>query len=138
MIYLLDTNVVSEVLKPIPNVNVIEWLTYIKTEHMAISVVTLGEISKGIELTTPNSTKRIGLTRWLEIDLVEWFEDRIISINTDVADKWGYICAQTPKIPATDAFLAATALVYNMKMVTRNVKDFGHVAGLEIVNPWEE
>ena len=137
MIYLLDTNLVSEVIKPIPNVSVMEWLGYVDTEHLAISVLTLGEIRKGIEKTT-NPTRKAGLIRWLEQDLVEWFDDRIIPINTDVVDKWGYISAQTKfTLPAIDSLLAATALVHNMKLVTRNVKDFERVPGLEILNPWE-
>ena len=136
MIYLLDTNVLSELIKPIPNIDVVEWIEYTKTEHLAISVLTIGEIRKGIEKTT-DSTRKAGLTRWLEIDLAEWFGDRIIPINADIADKWGYICGTSPcTMPAIDALLAASALVYNMKIVTHNVKDFEHVAGLEIVNPW--
>ena len=137
MMYLLDTNVVSEVIKPIPNANVIEWLEYIKTEHLAISVLTIGEIRKGIELTE-NPTRKAGLIKWLENDLVEWFGRRIMPINLDVADKWGYIRGHTSKtLPTIDSLLAASALVYNMKLVTRNVKDFQDVPGLEIVNPWE-
>lgn len=135
--YLLDTNVVSEVIKPIPNVNVIEWLQYINAEHLAISVLTIGEIRKGIELTA-NPIRKAGLVRWLENDLAEWFGRRIVPINLDVADKWGYICAQTSrKLPAIDSLFAASALVHNMKLVTRNAKDFVHVAGLEVINPWE-
>lgn len=136
MMYLLDTNIVSEVIKPIPNVNVIEWLQHINVEHLAISVLTIGEIRKGIELTE-NPTRKAGLIRWLENDLAEWFGRRIVPINLDIADKWGYIRGYTPRIfPTIDSLLAASALVYNMKLVTRNVKDFEHVAGLEIINPW--
>ena len=137
MIYLLDTNVLSEVLKPIPNVNVIEWIEYTKVEHVAVSVLTLGEIRKGIE-KTPDGARKAGLIRWLEIDLAEWFGDRIIPINSDVADKWGYISGTAKRtLPAIDSLLAASALVYNMKIVTRNAKDFLDVPGLEVVNPWE-
>lgn len=137
MMYLLDTNVLFEVIKPVPNINVIEWLEHIKTEHLAISVLTIGEIRKGIELTE-NITRKVGLIKWLENDLVEWFGRRIMPVNIDVADKWGYICAGARKtLPAVDGLLAASALVYNMKMVTRNAKDFVHVAGLEVINPWE-
>jgi predicted nucleic acid-binding protein len=136
MIYLLDTNVVSEVIKPIPNAGVLEWLQDTDTEHLAISVLTLGEIRKGIEKTI-STTQKSGLIRWLEHDLVEWFGDRIVSINSDVADKWGYICGNSQIIPAIDALLAASAIVHNMKLVTRNVKDFIQVTGLEVLNPWD-
>ena len=138
MIYLLDTNVISELIKPIPDANVIEWIQYVQTEHLAISVLTIGEIRKGIEKTI-NPTRKAGLIRWLEIDLAEWFGARVIPVNSDVADKWGYICGQSSKtLPAIDGLLAASALVYNMKIVTRNVKDFESVEGLELVNPWDD
>jgi toxin FitB len=135
MIYLLDTNVISETIKPVPDKSVIQWLSSVPMYNFALSVITIGEIRKGIEKLKDQS-KKLKILTWLDVELLIKFQNRIIKIDEQVADKWGYICAQTPLIPAIDGLIAASALVYNLKLVTRNHKDFASVSGLEIINPW--
>ena len=135
MTYLLDTNVISETIKKNPNENVIQWLSAIDADQYYLSVVSLGEIRKGVEKLT-DLQKKQKIVQWLEIDLVKQFQGRIISIDPSIADKWGYLCSLFP-IPAIDALIAASAIVYNLKLVTRNTKDFDKVLGLELINPWQ-
>lgn len=134
MRYLLDTNVISETIKKSPDVCVKNWFYTIPSNCLYVSVLSLGEIRKGVEKLQEKSRKD-RMTSWLENDLVFWFEDRVVPISVDVADKWGYITSMG-SLPAIDSLLAATALVHNMKLVTRNVGDFEMVSGLEIINPW--
>jgi hypothetical protein len=134
MIYLLDTNVISETVKPSPSINVLNWLSSINVTNFALSVITLGEIRKGVEKIAEPAKKQ-KIIQWLEIDLIQKFYGRVINIDQKVADKWGYICSFT-QIPAIDGLIAASAMVYNCKVVTRNVKDFHQIQGLEIINPW--
>ncbi len=132
--YLIDTNVISESIKKVPNENVKRWLTELDIYKVYISVVTLGEIRKGIEKLDIENKKQ-KLIQWLEVDLLAQFDGRIVSIDAKIADKWGYICSKGD-IPAIDALIAASALVHNFKLVTRNTKDFDKISGLEIINPW--
>ncbi len=140
MSYLLDTNVVSETLRPNPNTNVISWLETSQGEDLYLSVLSLGEIRKGIELLDlgRRKTRLIG---WLDHDLPDWFEERFLTVDRRVADRWGTISAQARldgrALPAVDGLLAATALVNGLSMVTRNSEDFD-LPGLDVVNPWEE
>ena len=135
MIYLLDTNVISETIKPSPNIAVSAWLSSIHITKFALSVITIGEIRKGVEKIA-DQEKRRRIIQWLEIDLVEKFYGRIINIDERVADKWGCICALN-NIPAIDGLIAASAMIHNCKLVTRNVKDFKKIIGLEIIDPWQ-
>ncbi len=135
MIYLYDTNVVSETAKNSPNKKLIDWLLPIDIKQAAISVLTLGEVRKGIEKLQDNSKKQ-KITHWLEIGIITRFQGRILNVDEQVADKWGYITSHIT-IPPIDALIAASCLVHNLKLVTRNVKDFDKVPGLEIINPWE-
>jgi predicted nucleic acid-binding protein len=135
MKYLLDTNVVSETIRKVPNPRVMEWLSQIQNAEIFISVLTLGEIRKGVEKLAQNQKKE-KIFLWLEHDLPRWFQDRILPINEEVAHKWGFLTAQySSMLPAIDALIAATALTYNLRLATRNSKDFQHV-GLELVNPF--
>ncbi len=135
MIYLLDTNIISETVKKLPNEHVLRWLSSIDSRQFCLSVLTLGEIRKGAEKLNDLSRKQ-KIIQWLEIDLVSQFSDRIITIDPAVADKWGYICS-VDNLPAVDALIAASAMVHNLKLVTRNIKDFNRINGLELINPWE-
>ncbi|MBP6985833.1 MAG: type II toxin-antitoxin system VapC family toxin [Alphaproteobacteria bacterium] len=137
MSYLVDTNVLSETLKTEPNKAVIEWFRNTSSESLYISVLTLGEIRKGIEKLGV-SKRRSRLVLWLEQDLPSWFEDRILPIDASIAERWGFILAR-PKaqVPVIDSLIAATALVHNLKIVTRNTKDFAEFPDLEIYNPWD-
>lgn len=134
--YLLDTNVISEMIKPSPNPAVMNWLKKIEITYFSLSVLSLGEIRKGIERLPDHDGKKQRITAWLEIDLLNQFSGRIFPIDEVVAQKWGYLSANVA-VPAIDGLIAASALVHNQKLVTRNVADFEAIAGLEIINPWK-
>lgn len=136
MIYLLDTNVISETIKLSPNKNVLQWLSSIPSRHFCLSVITIGEIRKSIENVVDES-KKIKISKWLDVDIVSKFQDRLITIDERVCEKWGYLCAKHPKIPAVDGLIAASAIIHGLKIVTRNVKDFSPIEALECINPWE-
>ena len=138
MKYLLDTNILSETVRVKPSISVQRWLEEIPSEFLFISVLTLGEIRRGIE-KLENGRRKNNLIIWLEHDLSKWFGDNVLVIDEEVAERWGYITATMPQrhpLTAIDTLLAATALTHNLKMVTRNIKDFD-VPGLEVVNPFE-
>ena len=136
MKYLLDTNVVSEIRKPTLDLQVKKWFETMSPSSLYISVLTLGEIRKGIE-KLPESNKKQELMFFLENDIPRWFGTNILPITLEIADKWGYLTSsyKIANDHAIDGLLAATALTHNLKMVTRNVQDF-NVPGLEIINPW--
>jgi predicted nucleic acid-binding protein len=138
--FLLDTNVLSEFnRRGEPDEKVRHWLEAADTESLYASVLTFGEIRFGIELLPP-SKRRDQLERWLERDLHEWFEGRILSVDQSIADRWGLVRAQAQlkgrPISVIDALLAATALQHNLTIVSRNASDFS-VVDLAVVNPWE-
>jgi predicted nucleic acid-binding protein len=136
MSYLIDTNILSETFKPVPNPRVVQWFSKVPSDTLFISVLTLGEIRKGIEKLNSGLRKNEFIL-WLEHDIVSWFGKRIIPINHIIADRWGYMMAHSERtLPAIDGLLAATAFTHNLKLVTRNVKDF-MIQGLEVINPFE-
>ena len=136
MNYLLDTNVISELVSLKPNKNVINWFEKIPTKSFFLSVLTIGEIRKGIEKVKDNKRKN-KLLIWLEHDLVNMFNERILLISIQVADRWGRLQYQVQRsLPAIDSLIAATALHHDMTLVTRNIEDFSDCPGLEIFNPW--
>lgn len=138
MSYLIDTNVISELVRPKPDAAVLDWFSRTPDEALFLSVLTLGEIRKGVEkLTSPDEApRREKLRLWLEHDLRDWFGPRILPIGPDVADHWGRLLAQAGRpVPAIDSLLAATALHHDLRLVTRNTRDFDY-AGLEVINPW--
>jgi hypothetical protein len=134
MSYLLDTNVVSEPLKPRPAREVEEWFRTVAPESLHLSVLSLGEIRSGIERLGAGK-RQARLVHWLDAELTAWFGDRILVVDREIADRWGRLLASHKQIDPVDALLAATALVHNLTMVTRNIQDFA-VPGLELVNPW--
>jgi len=136
MSYLLDTNVISESFRSEPSPAVVQWFKIVPEDALYVSVLSLGEIRKGIEKLT-NEKRKNQLVLWLEHDLPKWFGSRVLSIDKEIADRWGYLTAITTRtLPAIDGLLAATALTHGLKMVTRNTKDF-QLSGLEVVNPFE-
>jgi len=137
MKYLIETNVISELVKLKPNSKVTHWLNQIPLETTFLSVLTLGEIRKGIENVTELKRKK-KLLIWLEHELAQLFNGRILNISHQVADRWGRLQSQTKRtLPAIDSLIAATALHHDMALVTRNSDDFIDCDGLEIINPWE-
>ena len=137
--YLLDTNVLSETVKPQANVSVLAWLEASDEQLFHVSVLTLGEIRSGID-SAPPSARRAALESWLSRDLLIRFSGRILGVNQEIADRWGRITAKASAagrpIPAIDALLAATAFHYNLTLVTRNTKHAAP-AGVPVFNPWE-
>lgn len=135
MSYLLDTNVLSELRRRVPNARVVDWLAQRPTSTLFLSVLTLGEIRKGAEGVT-DAQRRLALIDWLEADLPAFFTGRILPIDTQVADRWGRLVAATGRpLPAIDSLLAATALHHGLYLVTRNERDFTNL-GLQVINPW--
>lgn len=139
MNYLLDTCVISELVKPAADDKVTDWISSLPEETIHLNVITVGEIQKGIA-KLPTSAKKHHLQSWLDNDLILRFENRIVPIDQKVARMWGKILAQAEKkgrqIPAIDGLIAATGFVYDMTVVTRNVSDM-QVDGLSLFNPWE-
>ena len=133
MSYLIDTNIISETIKTTPNKGVLKWFNSTPSYALFISVITIGEIRKGIEIVK-NDTKKSELVSWLDFELRPWFGNNIISIDQSIAERWGYISANT-RVPAIDGLIAATAMVSNLTLVTRNTKDF-IIPGLEVINPF--
>lgn len=140
MSYLIGTNVISELRRKQPDANVVAWFAARATQSLFVSVLTLGEIRKGIETLGDDSVdaaRRQALSDWLEVDLPTFFLGRILSVDLPVSDRWGYLQAQARRpLPAIDSLLAATALHHNLTLVTRNVRDFAGF-GLNVINPWE-
>ena len=100
-----------------------------------LSVLTLGEIRKGLERVS-DGERRLKLLDWLEIELPAFFTGRILSVDIPVADRWGRLQVEVGRpVPAVDSLLAATALHHELRLVTRNEKDFEY-PGLEVINPW--
>ena len=122
--FLIDTNVLSEYNRPgSPNVGVKRWLETTDRESQYVSVITLAEIQKGIELLVEGK-RRSQLRQWLEQDLEAWFSGRILPVDRQVAVRWASLLAagaRTGKsLPAVDSLIASTALVYDLTIVTRN------------------
>jgi toxin FitB len=133
--YLLDTNVLSELRRKTPDAGVVEWFSRRPASTLYLSVLTLGELRKGIE-GVAEAERRMALTDWLETDLPGFFAGRILPIDVQVADRWGRLVAAAGRpLPAIDSLLAATAAQHGLSMVTRNTRDFADL-GLDVINPW--
>lgn len=138
MNYLLDTCVISELVRPSPDEAVINWMRQIPDERVYLSVITIGEIRKGIT-KLPESKKKNQLTNWLNT-LLEDYQARIYPINLTVAENWGIIQGKaenrgTP-VASVDSLIAAVAQTYNLIVVTRNENDFAST-NVTILNPWK-
>jgi len=140
MSYLLDTNVISELISKRPKKRVVEWLDRLDPNTIYLSVITIGEIRKGIEKLPP-SKRRERIKEWLESDLLLRFQGRILEITKEVMLIWGELTGRLEKegrpITAIDSLIAAIALQGNYRLVTRNEHDFRYT-GVTIINPWKE
>ena len=133
MAYLIDSNVLSEPTHKTPNEGCIQWLA----EHsdLFISALTIGEVWKGIVLVEKrHEVAALRLRRWIES--VETAEpEKILPVTAEISRQWGML--QTGRtLPVIDAYIAATALVHQLTVVTRNTKDFADIPGLDVVNPF--
>ena len=138
--FLLDTNIISELIKPKPEANVTEWVENTDESLLYLSVLTLGEIRRGIA-ALPQSRRRATLEAWLDKDLRARFEGRILVIDQEVADRWGLLTSAARNsgivLPVIDGLLAATALEHNLTLVTRDTGQIPSM-GVAVFNPWEK
>jgi predicted nucleic acid-binding protein len=137
--FLLDTNCIFELVRVKPEPRVLEWMEGADEGLLYLSVLTLGEIRKGLA-GLPQSKRRTHLEAWLEVELQARFSGRILPIDAAVADRWGVLAADAKRkgkaLSTIDALLAATALHYNLTVVSRNVSDFANTQ-VPFLNPWE-
>lgn len=138
MRYLLDTNVLSEPARPRPDARVLQWLGSRSTLDFAISVLTLGELEKGVAML-PESERRERLSGWLRGDLPRQFTGRVLPIDERTAGTWGRLAAEGRRegreLPVIDGLLLASAAVHGLVFVTRNERDCAG-RGVPLVNPW--
>ncbi len=137
--FLLDTNCISEIVRPNPEPRVTDWMEAVDEALLYLSVLTLGEIRKGLA-GLPQSKRRTRLETWLEVELRARFSGRILPIDGAVADRWGLLAADAKRtgrtLSAIDGLLAATALHHNLTIVSRNVSDFTNTQ-VPVLNPWD-
>lgn len=136
--YLLDTNVISEWVKPKPDPKVVRWLATSDEDSLYLSILSFAEIWHGIERMSAG-TRRDALQVWVEQDLVARFESRILAVDFAVAKAWGRLMTRAAKagtnLGAVDGFFAATAEAHGFALVTRNAKHFDGL-GVDLLNPW--
>ena len=137
--FLLDTNIPSEMTRPRPQPSVSAWLDDADDDQLYFSVVSLGEILKGVTLLS-ESKRRRQLQRWLDETLRPWFAGRILPVNQPIAERWGVLAGQCQMkgrpLKVADGLIAATALEHDLTVVTRNAKDFAGL-GVTVFNPWD-
>lgn len=125
--------------RPRPHARVAGWLDEADDNQLFFSVVSLGEILKGVTIL-PEGKRRMELQNWLDEVLRPWFQGRILPVNVPIAERWGVLSGQCRlkglPLKVADGFIAATALEHNLTLVTRNVKDFADL-GLTVFNPWD-
>lgn len=135
MSYLIDTNVISELRRKAPNPGVVSWFSQRPSSTLYISVLTLGELRKGVE-GVADASRRMALLDWLETELPTFFAGRVLPIDGPVADRWGRMAAAAGRaVPAINSLLAATAVHHGLSLVSRNARDFASL-GVDVINPW--
>jgi predicted nucleic acid-binding protein len=137
--FLIDTNVLSEYRRPGgADAGVKRWVETTLLRSQYVSVITLAEIQKGIELLD-EGRRRAQLEEWLRTEFEEWFSGRILPVDRTVAARWASLVAQGIKsgrlLPPVDSLIAATALTHDLIIVTRNTRDFEGI-GVTTINPW--
>ncbi|HMD40600.1 MAG TPA: type II toxin-antitoxin system VapC family toxin [Candidatus Acidoferrum sp.] len=137
--YLLDTNCISEIVRLHPQPRVMAWIDAADESLLYLSVLTLGEIRKGLA-ALPQGKRRTQLETWLDVALRARFSGRILSVDSHVADRWGWLAANAKRagkpLAVIDGLLAATALHHNLTLVSRNTSDFAHLH-VPLLNPWQ-
>ena len=139
MRYILDTNIVSELINKLPNQKVTAWVKDIDRKNLYLSVITIGEIRKGVE-KLPKSSRRKNIQDWFEKELLIGFEERILPLDLSVILLWGELVGELEKkgrkLPTLDSLIAATTKYHNYTLVTRNIKDFDGI-DIMLFNPFE-
>ncbi len=139
MKYLLDTNIISELIARRPNSKVVTWTDGLDPETVYLSVITIGEIRKGIE-KIPASKRKDAIGEWLETDLLIRFQGRIVEIDVKTMLAWGELVARLERegspMGAIDSLIAASALQGDMVLATRNDQDFRN-SGVSVLSPWK-
>jgi predicted nucleic acid-binding protein len=137
--FLLDTNCISELVRNKPEPRVLEWMEAADESLLYLSVLTLGEIRKGVA-GLPRGKRQTQLEMWLELNLQARFSGRILSIDAPIADRWGLMAAEAKRkgraLSAIDGLLAATALQHSLTILSRNISDFANTQ-VPTLNPWE-
>ena len=137
--FLLDTNIPSELTRQKSDPQVEQWLDDAYDEELYFSVVSLGEIIKGIPVL-PASKRREGLQEWLDQTLRPWFDGRILPVTAPIAERWGMLSGECRlkgrQVKVADGLIVATALYHDLTIVTRNVRDFAGL-GIPVLNPFE-
>jgi predicted nucleic acid-binding protein len=136
--FLLDTNVPSELTRPQSDPNVEAWLNAADDEQLFLSVVSLGEILKGLTIL-PASRRRSELQAWIDGTLRPWFEGRILPVTEAIGERWGVLAGECHLkgrgLSVADGLITATALEHDLTVVTRNVRDFTDL-GVQVFDPW--
>jgi predicted nucleic acid-binding protein len=136
--YLLDTSAVSELVKPAPDEGLTEWLSQADEASLFLSVLTIGELEKGIA-KLPDGKRRARLHQWVRRDLAERFAQRVLPVDLQVAARWGALVGESERravpLPVMDSLICATCLVYGLTAITRNRIDFER-CGVECLSPW--
>jgi predicted nucleic acid-binding protein len=137
--FLLDTNCISELVRPKPEPRVLEWMESTDESLLYLSVLTLGEIRKGAA-ALQQGKRRTHLETWLEVELQARFSGRIFPIDSAIADRWGLLASDAKRkgkaLSVIDGLLAATALHHNLTVVSRDAGDFTNTQ-VQVLNPWQ-
>jgi predicted nucleic acid-binding protein len=137
--FLLDTNIPSEMLRRRPDPNVAAWVKRQANETLFVSVVTMGELRRGVTLLAEQSSRRAELERMIHEKVPFWFQDRILPVTLMIAERWGVLDGERQlagrPMNIADGMIAATALEHDLTVVTRNVKDFAGL-GVAVFSPW--
>ena len=140
MSFLLDTCVVSELVKKNPRRQVVDWIDAQEESTLYLSALTIGELEKGV-VKLPASRRKARLASWVRRDLAARFIGRVLSIDPRIASRWGALVGESERrgipLPVVDSLIAATALVNDLQIVTRNVEDFSR-CGVDCIDLWSE
>lgn len=138
MNFLLDTNVLSEVRRPQPDRQVMDWLDQVDEDRVYLSVISIAEIARGVALLDAGR-RRDELASWLTHDLPARFESRLLLIDERDALTWGRVMGEAKRagrgLSVMDGWIAAVAIVHDLVLVTRNIRDFEGF-GIRLVDPW--